>query len=533
MIGRLLAVALAAVAVLYGRAWQFDLHCDELVFVRPWSWAELTGVLHGTWDPQHVVSVFFRPLTAWFFAGTFEAFGVDATAHMLLSLALLAAVVFALGVFVAREGGSTALGALTAVTFALHPNTPWSTGVWVTNDFHKLAALAILSALLIWQRVRHRSAAAWWPLLLVATVAFLIKEDNIVLLPALLTLQWARARWIGDVSAPTRVLWLIGVVMCGGLWVARWSALGQLGGLPLPSSVEMVVRNLLRGPFYALTLQGHEANGFSVRELVDGVLLVTMIAVAARRLRGLRGWLMIVALVIVAWYDAPLALISNVSRFHIITLGGSIIIAGAVTSLWSSVRGTAGRGLVTVGLGALALMTMQRQQSLLSDFAVCGRLPLACRSFLLENAPGLPPEARAFTMNMPSACLVNDHTRLDQRDTLTWGLGAAVIDTMTLTPARDAGPNIVALLRPTGTSATITMRHPEATPASPIDVAINVNGRDVATLRLTTTEWSTTSVSLTPGWRTWLRGMHRADVRVTAGGAARGGAEWQAVVVRP
>jgi len=529
----MLAVALAAVAVLYGRAWQFDLHCDELVFVRPWSLAELTGVWHGSWDPHHVVSVFFRPLTAWFFAFTFDAFGVNATAHMLLSLALLAAVVFAVAMFVARESGSTALGALTAVTVAMHPNTPWSTGVWVMNDFHKLAVLAVLSALLIWQRVRHRPLAAWWPLWLVAVAAFLIKEDNIVLIPALLTLQWARARWMRDVDTPSRSAWVIGAVTCAALWMARWSMLGQLGGLPLPSSIEMVVRNLLRGPFYVLTLRGHEANGFTAADLIGGFLLITMVVLSAIRLRGQRGWLMVVALVMMTWYDAPLALISNVSRFHIITVAGSIILAGAFASVWSSVRATTGRAVVAVGIGALALIALQRQQALLSDFAVCGRQPLACRSLLLEDDPALPSEARAFTMNMPAACLLNDHTRLDQRDTLTWGLGAAVIDTMSRTPARDAGPHIVALLRASSANAAMTIRHPDATATSPVDVTININGHRVAQLHLTTSEWTTTSVPLTRGWRTWLRGMHRADVRITAGGRARSGAEWQTIVMRP
>ena len=110
MIGRLWAVAVAAVAVLYGRAWRFDLQCDDMLVLRPWSWAELIGVWHGTWEPQHAWAVFFRPLAAWFYAGSFAAFGVNATAHQLLSLLLLATVIVAAALFVAREADALTIG---------------------------------------------------------------------------------------------------------------------------------------------------------------------------------------------------------------------------------------------------------------------------------------------------------------------------------------------------------------------------------------------------------------------------------------
>ena len=117
MIGRWLAAAVAAVVVLYGRAWRFDLHCDDLIVIRPWSAGELAAVWHGTWEPQHAWAVFFRPLAAWFYAGSFELFGVRAEAHLALSLALLILVAFALAVFVGRESGAPHGGHASCLAF--------------------------------------------------------------------------------------------------------------------------------------------------------------------------------------------------------------------------------------------------------------------------------------------------------------------------------------------------------------------------------------------------------------------------------
>ena len=71
-------------------------------------------------------------------------------------------VAWLIGVFVARDTGAWLTGALAIVIFAVHPNTPMSSGAWVTNDFHKLALLAVLGTLLF--------AAQWNGVLYVFTL---------------------------------------------------------------------------------------------------------------------------------------------------------------------------------------------------------------------------------------------------------------------------------------------------------------------------------------------------------------------------
>jgi hypothetical protein len=530
MTSRFGALAMAVVALLYGRAWTFTLQCDDLVLVRPWSSAELWAVWHGTWDPQHAFAVFFRPIVSWFSAGTFELFGVNAHAHMLLSMALLAAVACLLGRFVAQESDSPVIGAITTALFVLHPNTVWSTGVWVTNSTHKLAALAALAALFAWRRARTRPLTRWWPVALWVTIAFLTKEDGLMLIPAILTAQWARARLVGDVSRPSARLLAAGAALGLVLVTWRWLALGELGGFPIPHDPAQLARNLLRGPFFALTLQDMMVGAFSREALLVGIaaafLVGSMIADLLRH-GGPRRWIAALALIVIVWYDLPLLMISNGMRYYMLTMCASALLATVLVHHWQARASRARRAVFAAAVGLIALGTAARQQDALLAFSPCGTAAAECRVWLLENVPQIPPEGRALLMEQPARCAASQSVRLDARDTLTWGLGAVSVDTDTGVQGRDAAADVVALIRPTAMRGTFAWRDRRASSATPVNVRVTINGQQAALIHLTSPEWHEADVRLSSGWRTWVRGMHRADVSFSVGGRPHTGVEWR------
>lgn len=521
---------MATVALLYGRAWTFTLQCDDLVLVRPWSPAELRAVWHDTWDPQHAFAVFLRPIVSWFSAGTFDLFGVNAHAHMLLSMALLAAVACLLGTFVARESDAPAIGALTTAIFVLHPNTVWSTGVWVTNSTHKLAALAALGALFAWRRARTRPLSAWWPVALWITLAFLTKEDGLMLIPAILTAQWARARLVGDVSRPSASLLIAGATLGPALAIWRWLALGELGGFPIPHDPVQLARNLLRGPFFALTLQDMMVGVFSREALIIGIgaafVVGVMIADTLRR-RGQPQWIAALALIVILWYDLPLLMISNGMRYYMLTMCASALLATVLVDQWHARTSRARRAVLVVAVGLIALGAAARQQDALRAFAPCGTAAAECRVWLLENVPQLPVESRALLMEQPARCATNQSVRLDAQHTLSWGLGAATVDTDSGVQGREAEADVVALIRPSATQATFAWRDLRASAETPVDVRVTVNGQEAALIHLTSSSWREADVILSRGWRTWLRNMHRVDVSFTVGGRPYAGVEWR------
>lgn len=429
--GAILALIAAAVAaVVYGRAWRFDLQCDDLLVIRHWSRAELLGVWHGTWEPTHTFATFFRPVAASFYAGTFELFGYNATAHMLLSLAMLAAVAWLLALFVARESNSIAAGAGAALLYLVHPNVPWSTGTWVTNDFHKLTAISALAALVLWQRWRDKPASRWWLLAPFVVICFLVKEDGLMLIPALLCLQWTRAWLVGDVKAPDLSTIAAAGLVGAALVIWRTIALGEIGGFGFPP-VSDVLPNLARGPLYAFTLHG-SLSALTAFEKLTAIAAIVVVCVGIKLMRREERFLPVAGLLLMFWYDLPLALISNVMRYYMLTIAAVMVIvpvflafksSGAVARKWPL--------LVAALMLSLAVSQARHQQHELDVFSPCGWAEHNCAAWVLEEVRMLPPEARAYVADTDAACAINPDARprIGDNPALTWGVLDSVRET--------------------------------------------------------------------------------------------------------
>ena len=64
---------------------------------------------------------------------------------------------------------------------------PYSLVAWVTNQMHLAADARRADALLWWHAVRARPLVWWLPLLVFGAAAFMVKEDGLMLLPAIVT----------------------------------------------------------------------------------------------------------------------------------------------------------------------------------------------------------------------------------------------------------------------------------------------------------------------------------------------------------
>lgn len=521
--GILAGISLALTAFFYGRAWRFDLQCDDLLVVRPWSRAELMAVWHNTWEPGHTFATFFRPVASWFYAGTFALFGWNAPAHMLLSLAMLAIVAWLLALVVARESGSRGAGALAILFYLGHPNVPWSTGTWVTNDFHKLTAISALCALLLWQHVRGRPASRWLLLVPFVLVCFLVKEDGLMLIPALISLQWARAKLAGDVKAPGLPLIAAGALAGAALIAWRMLALRELGGFPLPDSVEAVVRNLARGPIYAFTLHGN-ISPLTVFEMLLAVVVVIFVALGIALMPREKRFLPVAGLLLMFWYDLPLSLISNVMRYYMLTIASAMVVV-PVYLAWASQPVYRWVTAVWLAMWLIASHGMSRQQDVLTLFAPCQLCEHSCVAWNLDEISTLPPEARTYVADTARACAIDGDRRphIGETGTLTWGLGATSIDTATGDRAKAVDGAVVMLIRGDAATTRISVRHPEASASHPVRVEIDADGGHV-TRELVSSDWTAIDVALRNGLRSWMRGAHRVDATFSVPGA-----EWKLV----
>ncbi|HWJ54788.1 MAG TPA: hypothetical protein VNR90_01205, partial [Vicinamibacterales bacterium] len=230
------AVAALLTALLYGITVGYGFHYDDYHFVRPYTARDLLAAFHGPWDSAGIEAPYYRPLTICLYAARFAAFGVDARAHHAASLILFALAATLFGLFAARICGWRAAGPIAAAVLVLHPGMPYSAVAWVTNQMHLAAMIVVFSALLWWFHVRDRHAGWWLPLLALQAAAFLIKEDGVMLVPAIVLLHALRRRLV-ERDLP-RVPWrfLAAAAMVGAaLLLLRAAALHGTRAPGLPS----------------------------------------------------------------------------------------------------------------------------------------------------------------------------------------------------------------------------------------------------------------------------------------------------------
>jgi hypothetical protein len=320
-------IALAAilgVSCVYFDTWNIGLWWDDYLMLRPATAQDVARAFHGTWDPSGVLPSFYRPLTVAYQAVVANALGANLPAVHLLSMALIALGGWLLGLFVVGETRSLRAAALAAVLYGVHPAVARSQGPWFFLQYHSLCTIVAAGALLMWQTRRLQPAAgAWWPVFALGALGFLIREDMVMLVPALVVLQAARARWMRDVPAPAAGLWLAAGLHMAALLAARQWLLGVVGGPGLPEGIEWVL-NSVRGPIRTLAVfqpsswpTNLVASAMSLLVLIGGLML------------GARRPLLLTGAVILLIFNLPLALASSSARFHMLALGGVLMLTAA------------------------------------------------------------------------------------------------------------------------------------------------------------------------------------------------------------
>jgi hypothetical protein len=387
----------AAIAVLatYSSILGNGLIWDDYHALRPRGWPELAGVWHGTWDPAGFWPVFYRPLAIWYYAAIGALAGGHALPLHILSMAGLTLAAWLLGTFVARESGRAGPGMLAAALLAVHPGIVHSAGPFIFLQTHLLATIVVCAGLVAWQSIRERAdVRAWWPIAALGTAGVLIKEDTVMLVPLVLVAQAMRAWIVGDVPRPSRALLGSAAAVLACLLVWRYIALGEIGGLHERLSAEEIARNVLRGPFRTMIEfrgwffeNGRAYIWASVASvIVMGAGTLWMIARRDAAFRFL--WALGAATVIC--FALPLATMSNMWRYHLITVGAVLMLTAAC------------RVLPSVASALLLVLFCLASRATIAPFSPCGYGTLAADEELLDMP--LSSEFKGWLRDKAAAC---------------------------------------------------------------------------------------------------------------------------------
>ena len=523
-------IAAVGVAVVYAGRWRTGLYYDDYHFLRPAMSLDLRRVWFGSWDPSGIEAVFFRPVTAWLFAARFELFGLNADALHFVSLVGHALCAVLIGWFVCRTLGATA-GVVASWLYAIHPAMPYAQTSWLTNQMHLTESLLVVIALLAWQSARSRSSWWWLAVVAIAGLAFLVKEDAIMLLPAICALDLIDR--IGTRRGPDRAWYVItgaSLIITLALVAFRFDRLGAIGGYGVPTpavawdnllkaplavvallptrnpwravsasiAITLLVAALVRArawtsrpPVFAAGVVAIGALGWQLPSFLlpraDDYPLWTIQGVASGAALGLlllgsgiawwrKDWRLLAAIgmgaAVVAAFDLPFALVSKREQFHLIALGSVLMSAGAIEAL----RRTAGaraRQAITIGACIVATVPsvlLTRSETL--DFAPCApnvvEIDQGVRDWWV-----VPDELKAWLEQKTAGCRAGQTVPpISSLDVVTWGAFNPPAG-----PGADGvrwtGDTAVLAISPRIATARLYLRRTDASAAHPVRVTID------------------------------------------------------------
>jgi Dolichyl-phosphate-mannose-protein mannosyltransferase len=511
-------LATVATWLVHRASLRYGFDYDDYHFLRPYAMREVLATFRGPWDLTGIEVKFYRPLTVILYATRFELFGLNATAHHAVSLSLFALAASLTGWLVCRLT-ERAIAAATAVLFVVcHPAMPYSLVTWITNQMHLALTITVLAALLWWHAVRTRSLIWWVPLLAFGTVAFMIKEDGVMLLPAIFTLHAITRRVAEPDLRP--VPWiLVGLSALLVVAMLEWrsSALGDLGGYGRPTAHAAWV-NLTQGLNGVFRLVPAHRPWQPVASWF--ATLLPLVAFAAWRWisPGARVCLLAGATIAVL-FNLPFMFVTKAEQMYLVGVGASITLAGAFVGLMDlAARARARRtcsvvvaGVLAAGLAAFVAVT----RDISHDFEPFGPIVLSHDDIVRTWGP-VPPELRDYLAlkREPGAAGRVSPNPLDELSEVTFGVYGRETSPQGVRYMWMNSARAEIQVRASARMVTIPLRHPIEAFREPTRAHIEVDGRRADDLALTTPEWRMSTLPLRPSDVPRLSGMHRVRISI-------------------
>jgi hypothetical protein len=510
----LLLVASVSTFLLHRQTLSYGFDYDDYHFVRPYSRADIIAAFHGPWDSARIERPYYRPLTIAFFAARFEVLGINATAHHALSLVLFSIAATLTGWFALRLSASILIAFLATLLYVVHPAMPYALVAWVTNQMHLLESIVILGGLIWWDAVRTRGAVWWLPLLGFATVAFLIKEDGIMLLPSLLALHLIRRQIADERLRPIpRAFVLTAVVVLLLLIGIRQWALTSQPAVRLPGT-DAAVSNYLRGLNGLLRLVPAD-RPWQLAASWFASLAPLCAFVFWRWLPRAAQVTMISGIIIALLFNLPFVLITKAEQMHLVTLGAVLLLGGSCGGLLLALPGRITRAVLALtcaaGLGCLGAVA----RDIARDFAPYGPVVLA-HDEMARGWAAVPLDLREYLAQkqVPGASQRLSPDPSVALDFVMFGTHGPERSSDGVHYRWMSGPQVEILIREGTRKVTIPLRHAIEVFREPARVRITTDGRVVDEITMATSEWRISTTAIASDRSPGLTRMHRLLITI-------------------
>ena len=507
------ALAGLLTVVQYGMTIHYGFYYDDYHFVRPYTAHEVLAAFHGPWDPSGIETAYYRPLTIALYAARFSVFGLNAPAYHILSLFLFAMAAALFAVLAMRLTGSRLAGLIGVCVFVMHPAMPYSAVAWITNQMHLTSMLVVLVGLLWWFAVRRRPGIWWAPLLVLQAAAFLIKEDGVMLLPAIVAVHTLRKYLVErDLPHVPASLLVSGVATLALLFLVRHVALSGIPVRRVPP-VDAAWTNLVRGfkgPFFLVPAK----RPFQPAASWFAMLLPVAAAVGWRWMSPGFRFGAASGFTIGILFDLPFVFIVKAEQLHLIAMAASLSLTAAASGLIHTARlrwqvRTPIVAAIAAGVAAMSIVT----RDITRDFEPSG--PLVKRADrIVQEWAAVPAELREYLAAKSAQPTGNEDSNPAQAVALVaFGLHGREIDPAGLPVRWMSGP-VTDLYVGRGTRlASFRIRHEIGVFREPARLEITVNGRPTQQVALTDGNWHDVTLAFSPRNAPRISGMHH--VRLT------------------
>lgn len=391
------ALAIVACALMYGPTLSYGLYWDDFEVLRPWSTADVLSTFTGSYRPWDPSVAFYRPLTAIYYACLSALWGFNAAPMHVIPLVGVATLGVLTVRFVWRETQNAPMAGIAGILVSTHPELTSSMGPWIANQYHTFMAIAIVVALLIWQRHREESSSWWWRIAPWLIAAAWFKEDGVLFPVAFAAMHWCRARVCGDIAVPRSATWLaLGALTLGLiLWRSLWLTTAFGYGLREPFDL---LANALRAPRYVLLLQVGPAAVAWPAMVAKAVTLGAALwaCMSVRSSAGTR--LVVIGGVVMVAANLPLTMVSSEGRWHLVGWGAVLMTSGALGAVIARAPRVGWPVAIAVVL-ALSASGADR----IRTFAPCTDDSLA-RMSEMADVESLPAPLRQWLSGQADAC---------------------------------------------------------------------------------------------------------------------------------
>ena len=510
----LTSVAVCTTTLLYRNTLRYGFDYDDYHFMRPHSLGDVRRAFFDTWDPAGIMVPFYRPLTVAFHALRFELFGLNSVAHHAVSLGLFALAAALAGWIATRLAGRRLAGFLAVLLFVCHPAMPYALAAWVTNQMHLIEVVTVFSALVWWDIVRARTATWWLPLLIAATAAFLIKEDGVMLVPAIVVLHWLRRRLAEPQLPRVPIAFLsLSLLLLVSLILIRGAALEGLGGYGRPT-MSGAWRNFVNGPNGVFRLVPADRPWQLHASTFATVLPLMGLALWPRASRGAR-LLLLSGVATALLFNLPAAFASKAEQMHFVAFGAVITLTGASLTLFDALPGRAG-AFVSGTVIAAGIMTFGLVAADISrDFAPFGPM-VASHDRIVEGWAAVPHQVRAYLARKrdPGAAASMSANPVDELDCVVFGAHGPEAGRDGVAYQWMSGPRTEIHVTRHWQAVDLPLRHAIDAFREPATAHIAVDGRPVDRVTLDTADWRVSTIALQPLPAPRWRRMRRVVIEI-------------------